>query len=210
MKKQWFTIKQVRPRLYAIAEFNHFEKVVSYLVVGKAQALLFDTGMGHRSIHKVIKGITKFPVTVLLTHFHWDHVGGVQKTDTVFSSKNMKDGQVLKIDKFAIQIIYTPGHTPDSACYFIKNVNWLFAGDTLYPGPLYAHLPESNISAYATSLARLCSLADKKTLILPGHNAIYTDYTLLENAATLMKQAVHTKQAGTKEIKGNKFSILLR
>ena len=208
MKKQWFTVQKVRPQLYALAEFNHFEKVVSYLVVGKTQAVLFDTGMGYKDIHKVIRTITKFPVAVFLTHKHWDHIGGVRKTDTVHTWS--RDGQKMDIDGFTIQVIHTPGHTPDSVCYFLKDLNWLFVGDTLYPGPLYAHLPESDIAAYAQSLAKLCSFTNKKTLILPGHNAVYTGYTLLKNAATLMKQAIHAKKAGTKEIKGDGFSVLLR
>ena len=75
MANHWFTIIKIRPHVYAFAEFGHFEKVISYLVVAKSQALLFDTGLGYRSIHKAIRTITKLPITVFLTHSHWDHVG---------------------------------------------------------------------------------------------------------------------------------------
>ncbi len=225
MKKQWFTVKKIRPQLYALAEFGHFEKVVSYLVVGKTEAFLVDTGMGYTDIHKAIKAITKLPVTVLLTHAHWDHIGGVKKADRVyvfdhpFEKKSItqlhnnyvsvQDRQILKIGNYTVKVIHTPGHSPGSTCYFIKNLNWLFVGDTLYPGPLYAHLPESDLYAYTKSLARLCLVANNQTLILPGHNKLHCSYALLKKAAVLMKKAVRTKKMGISELKGDGFSILL-
>ncbi len=38
--------------------------------------VLIDTGMGYASIKDVIRRITRLPVRVLLTHTHWDHIGG--------------------------------------------------------------------------------------------------------------------------------------
>lgn len=209
MKQQWFMIKQIRPHVYAIAEFRHFQKTVMYLVVLKNNAILFDTGMGKRSIHKVIQTITKLPIIVFLTHSHWDHIGGLLKSDAVYSFANVKDRQKIIIDSIPIQLISTPGHTPDSVCYYLPTFKILILGDTFYPGPLYAHMPESNIQDYAWSLSLIGRIASVKTLLLPGHNAITCDYLMIKKAAALMKKVAMTTKSGLHEVKGDGFSILL-
>lgn len=221
----WFTIKRVLPQIFAFAEFHHFEKVVSYLFVGKTEAVLFDTGTGYADIKVVIRTITQLPVRVFLTHAHWDHIGGVNQFDSVsvyndpFEEKCLQNGfistdieemhkqkyfqkpytprkysikgisdykllsdrEIIIAGDVHIKVIHTPGHTPGSVCYFLKELNFLIAGDTVYPGPLYAYLPESDIVAYSQSIKKLLSLMNDGTLILPGHNAITSPHKLLQH-----------------------------
>jgi len=54
MEKKWFTVKEILPNLWGIAEFGHSEKVISYLCIGKEKALLFDSGMGIGDIYNVV------------------------------------------------------------------------------------------------------------------------------------------------------------
>ena len=42
----------------------------------------------------------------------------------------VKDGQILTVEPFSVQVIHTPGHTAGSVCYLIENM--LFSGDTLF------------------------------------------------------------------------------
>src|SRR4051812_34677861 len=42
----WFEVYRVDPNVYAIYEPRQWQEVISYLVVGRDRALLFDTGMG--------------------------------------------------------------------------------------------------------------------------------------------------------------------
>lgn len=224
MDKNWFTIQKIRQHIYAIAEFHHFEKVVSYLVVGKGKAVQFDTGLGKADIGKAVKTITKLPVDVFLTHAHWDHIGGIAsfrhisvyndpfetgqlKMDMPFHT--VEDGQVCRVGGLTIQVIHTPGHSPGSTSYVLRDLNVLVVGDTLYPGPLYAHLPESNIPSYARSLKKLSRIAKENTLILPGHNATSCEYSLLLEAAKRMGEAQKYAGKGKKELHGQGFSILL-
>ncbi len=83
MISQWFFVQKINPYLYAIAEFEHWEKVISYLLVGKTKSVLIDTGMGYKPIIKIVRQITDKPVLVLLTHSHWDHIGSVQEFNDV-------------------------------------------------------------------------------------------------------------------------------
>src|SRR5688572_5957336 len=98
MKKNWFTVTQVHGNIYAFAEFCHWEQVVSYLVLDSSQAFLIDTGMGYWSLKDEVKKLTSLPVTVLLSHAHWDHTGGVADFTNVhvfdhdFEKHSLKNG----------------------------------------------------------------------------------------------------------------------
>jgi glyoxylase-like metal-dependent hydrolase (beta-lactamase superfamily II) len=71
----WFEIYKIRPGVFAIYEPHQLEEVISYLIIGRDKALLFDTGMGISNIHAVVSALTKVPVSVLNSHTHNDHVG---------------------------------------------------------------------------------------------------------------------------------------
>ena len=94
----WFKVEKVHPKIYALAEFNHWEKAVSYLLIGKTKAALFDTGMGYGDIKKEVEKITDLPVEVFLTHSHWDHIGGMNQFEKIhildndFELKSLKKG----------------------------------------------------------------------------------------------------------------------
>ena len=55
---KWFEVYRIRPGLFAIYEPHQQEEIISYLIVGEKQALLFDTGMGISNIKKVVEGLT--------------------------------------------------------------------------------------------------------------------------------------------------------
>ena len=48
-----------------------------WLVPGRESAALIDTGCGGRGLRELVESLTDLPVTVLLTHGHRDHIGGV-------------------------------------------------------------------------------------------------------------------------------------
>jgi len=252
MQKTWFTVTQVHKNIYALAEFSHWEQVVSYLLVDRSNAFLIDTGMGYESIKNEVNKITLLPVTVLLTHAHWDHIGGVTEFKKVcvfddrfekaslergFVSKEINElnkpilffngyspkeyhslgskkftvikEQFIASDNFNIQAIHTPGHTPGSVCFYIPEFKVLFTGDTLYPGPLYAQLPESNLQQYGKSINKLNKLFSSNLLILPGHNVIITQSKLLIDALQLFYELEETSIEKLKSpLKGESLSLI--
>ncbi len=46
----WFTIDKIDEATYAISEYGHWEKMHSYLLIGRTHALLIDTGLGTGNI----------------------------------------------------------------------------------------------------------------------------------------------------------------
>lgn len=51
--------------------------VYAYLLAGEKQALLLDTGYGTIPLDEIVSSLTALPVTVLCTHGHFDHIGGI-------------------------------------------------------------------------------------------------------------------------------------
>src|SRR5712675_792542 len=80
----WFEVYKIRPGIFAIYEPHQLEEVISYLVIGRDKAVLFDTGMGISNIQAVVAGLTKNPVSVVNSHTHNDHVGDNWRFDDVY------------------------------------------------------------------------------------------------------------------------------
>ncbi len=74
--KDWFAVDRIDDDTYIISEYRHWEETHCYLLIGKARALLIDTGLGIRNIAEVVASLTDKPVTAIATHVHWDHIGG--------------------------------------------------------------------------------------------------------------------------------------
>lgn len=74
--ESWFTVESIDAETFAISEYGHWEKVHSYLLIGRDRAALIDTGTGIGRIEAVAHSLTDRPVLVLTTHCHWDHIGG--------------------------------------------------------------------------------------------------------------------------------------
>ena len=85
-------------------------------------------------------------------------------------SNTIHDGERIDLGDRELEILFTPGHTPDSLCLLDRNNGLLFTGDTFYPGPIYLFTPETDFAAYARSVARLTALVPRLQLLLPAHN----------------------------------------
>ena len=81
----WFEVYRVGDGVLAIYEPFQFQEVISYLIIGTEQALLFDTGMGISRISAVVRELTPLPVTVINSHTHYDHIGGNAEFDRVLA-----------------------------------------------------------------------------------------------------------------------------
>lgn len=128
------------------------------------------------------------------THFHADFVSGhldlSKKTNapiiygpeasTNFPSYNAKDGEEFQIGNIVLQAIHTPGHTLESTCYLLFNVNknpyCIFTGDTLFVGDVgRPDLSSGNMSKeelaavmYDTLQNKILPLSDN-ILVYPAH-----------------------------------------
>lgn len=80
----------------------------------------------------------------------------------------LSDGDRVEVDGVQLKVIFTPGHTPGSVCYYSEGM--LFSGDTLFRGSIgRTDLPGGDYSQEMESIVtRLLALPDE-TVVLPGH-----------------------------------------
>ena len=84
----WFEVYKVFEGVYAIYEPGQFEEVISYLILGQKESLLFDTGLGIGDIKKLVRELTELPIMVVNSHTHYDHIGGNYQFDSIYTSSS--------------------------------------------------------------------------------------------------------------------------
>jgi len=80
------------------------------------------------------------------------------------------DGDRFDLGGRTLEVIATPGHTPDAITLIDRANGLLFTGDTYYPAPIWLFRPETDLEAYAASIRRLAGLAPQIKLVLGAHN----------------------------------------
>ncbi len=79
----YWKVEKIAPGVFAIGEPEFYQLNWHYLIVGRDQAVLFDTGTGLRGIKSTVEALTDLPVTAMVSHLHYDHVGNLHQFDQV-------------------------------------------------------------------------------------------------------------------------------
>jgi hydroxyacylglutathione hydrolase len=100
-----------------------------------------------------------------------------------YGEHNLEDNETLNVGKLKIQILYTPGHTNESVCYVVSNLErsaeplMVFTGDTLFVGSVgrtdllgEERHAEQAAKLYESLHERLFGLGDG-VLIYPAHGS---------------------------------------
>ena len=156
---------------------------------GSDTCILIDPGYEPELLLEQVRLQRKTLEAILLTHGHFDHVGGVKQiaaetgckvyicaeelkqplrySDGLHYTDTVAEGDVLHLAGLTLQVLHTPGHTPGCVCYLCGDT--LFSGDTLFAGTCgRTDLPGGDFKAIQASLQRLAALeGDLK--VLPGH-----------------------------------------
>ncbi len=91
----------------------------------------------------------------------------------------MHDGDRFDLGGRTLEVIATPGHTPDAISLIDRANGLLFTGDTYYPAPIWLFRPETDLDAYAASIRRLAALALHIKLVIGAHNIPVAPPTVL-------------------------------
>src|SRR5215467_7440655 len=60
----------------------------------------------------------------------------------------VRGGFKVNLDRRTVEIITTPGHTPDAISLLDRENGLLFTGDTYYPATIWLYRPETDLAAY--------------------------------------------------------------
>ena len=82
----------------------------------------------------------------------------------------LKDGETVTIEGMEFKVIWTPGHTQGSCCYYFEKDNILISGDTLFEGSVgRSDLPTGNGATLTRSLKERLMILPDETMVFPGH-----------------------------------------
>ena len=107
-------------------------------------------------------------------------------------SRFLHDRDKINLGGRTLEIISTPGHTPDAISLLDRARGLLFSGDTYYPAPIWLFRPETNLDDYVASVKHVAALAPQLELVLGEHNVPFAQPEVLTNLVT----AIETVRAG--------------
>jgi glyoxylase-like metal-dependent hydrolase (beta-lactamase superfamily II) len=126
----------------------------------------------------------------------------------------VRDGEIIDLGGRPLEVLLTPGHTPDALCLLDRQQHELFTGDTFYPDDIWLWWPETDLDAYQKSIERIAGLAPSLRVLRPAHSAPEADPALLGKVALALPQARSGKmpykiQPGRRVYEFSGFSIAL-
>ena len=92
---------------------------------------------------------------------------------TIFQGKPnrlLNDGDCINLGGRTIQVLHTPGHSPGHICFWEEDRGFLFSGDLIYKGTLFANYPSTDPQSYLASLEKVAALPVKR--LFPGHHSL--------------------------------------
>ena len=161
-----------------------------YVVWNEKQCncVVVDPGFDAQTVLEKVRAKGLQVAAILLTHGHYDHVGGVSGLREVTGCKvyihpadlelpaYLTQGEIPATDHYGetlslagleMKVLHTPGHSPGSVSLICENI--IFAGDTLFAGTCgRTDLPGGNFRQISASLKSLAAL-DGEYYVLPGH-----------------------------------------
>jgi glyoxylase-like metal-dependent hydrolase (beta-lactamase superfamily II) len=126
----------------------------------------------------------------------------------------VRDGERIDLGGRQLEVLLTPGHTPDALCLLDRSEKELFTGDTFYPDEIWLWWPETDLDAYQKSIERIAALAPSLQVLRPAHAAPEAAPVLLAKVAEALPQARSGKmpyqvEEGRRAYKFSGFSIAL-
>lgn len=82
----------------------------------------------------------------------------------------LEDGDAIDLGGRVLQVLHTPGHSPGHMCFWEPARGYLFTGDLVYKGVLFADYPSTDPQAYLKSLERVAALPVKR--VFPGYHTL--------------------------------------
>lgn len=152
-----------------------------------SDCFVIDPGYNPEKYIKLIKELKLHVKGILLTHHHYDHVGGVQKIRATFDCPVMlhrgdltmyketvdqvlEGEELLMLEEEEIKVIHTPGHTEGCVCYYSEKSKVAFTGDTVFNVDLgRTDLKDGSDYKMYDTIKNIIDKWSNEITIYPGH-----------------------------------------
>ena len=163
----------------------------TYLVGDGPRRILIDTGEGRpvytEYLQRALKEQNAVIDSIILTHWHHDHVGGVQQVLALCPANdkpkvykhlptagagqtNFDDGHIFRVPGATLRAFHSPGHTHDHMALILEEEDAMFTGDAVLG---HGTTVFEDLTAYMTSLERMQTAFNGWAY--PGHGQVLGD-----------------------------------
>lgn len=157
---EWYDVTRLTDRSYRITEADRYG---AFLIEGEDRSVLVDAGIGVGNLAGLVTDLVEPPVTLVLTHTHWDHIGAAAQFDDVRVSPTElpSDGRIA-IDSLSDEFVERPTQFTD---------RWLDGGNGFPDGVDPDGYAIEPADATALPADGSINLGDRalETVPLPGH-----------------------------------------
>jgi glyoxylase-like metal-dependent hydrolase (beta-lactamase superfamily II) len=103
----------------------------------------------------------------IMRYVPWAGIGPYESYD---ADHTVAGGETLQLAGMAIDVIFTPGHSPGHVTYSVAAEQAVFSGDVLFEGSIgRTDLPGGDHATLMRSLAALVESLPDETVVHPGH-----------------------------------------
>ncbi len=197
----------------AIREADGAYEPLMYLLAGNCEALLLDSGVNSGDLRAAVESVYDGDVQVLLSHSLRDAACGAHRFDRValldvpFAyeyldeyhggacfdwadlvsfdiSEWVDDGHLFEVGGRPLEVVATPGHTPDSVALWDPTLGWLLAGPSAYTYEYGAVIDvshgDSDFDGYLDSMDLLAGMAGDADRVSGGRGTLEVDPGFLD------------------------------
>ena len=105
----------------------------------------------------------------------------------------MKEGDKIDLGGKELEVIHTPGHTPDSVSLLEDREGLLFTGDIFYLAPIYIYSEDSDMNEFISSFRKM--LRADYDYAMPAHNESMVEKKVVEDVLIAI-EAIKVGKAG--------------
>ena len=169
---------------------------------GAHEAVVIDPGWDAAALRIELARAGATCAAVLLTHTHWDHIGGVAdlaegtgapvyvSAEAVgglesplgppgvpirgyAGARHVADGETLDVAGVSFEVLSVPGHAPGHVAFYADGC--LFSGDVLFAGGVgRVDVPGGDWGELLDSIRRLADRYPPETIVYSGHGPATT------------------------------------
>lgn len=147
--------------LYLLNTHCHLDHIFGNRFVHKTYGLTLH-------LHTLEKQLLDFgPVTGQMWQMPFDNYDG--------KLNYIKEGDVIKLDEDELEVLFTPGHSPGSVCFYGKSEKLIISGDVLFNGSVgRTDLPGGDFNTLKDSILTKLYTLPADVTVYPGHGGTTT------------------------------------